>query len=278
MTEKRIIRISPSGLGRIQTCFRASHYNRVLGYEPAGLETYEPFVKGTLIHSSLEAYYRAVIQKEPRSNCVKAAVETIRSESEKTSLSSENKAHLLNTIIEYLAYYANDTYEPVGVEDPFSYELFEDENLVILLEGKIDLRMQRIQGEETVPFIFDHKSRGRDTTPQFLNNQYMAYALATNTPNVVDNQIGLQTSLKSKDKYKRRILTYSPEQLEEFAEIAISWVLLFDASVQRNQFLPNYTHCYQCDFSQVCESSKEFRLEKLERFFVKRSKDYDIFG
>lgn len=275
---QRIIKISPSGLNSIQSCFRQAYYHRILGYDSPTDSTSEPLIKGILIHSILELYYNnKLLNKEAVLNiseCITKAKELLA----QTQLSEETKQHVTTTLVEYFAFYHDDSYIPTHVETPFSYELFENEEVKILLEGKLDLICQREQGNEKIQYIFDHKSRGRDSTPILLQNQYMAYALATGIHNVVDNQIGLQTSLKPKDKYKRRILTYSEDQLNEFADYCIAWVLMFDQSVQSKHFIPNYTSCFQCDFRGVCESKSEFREEKLERFFIKRVKDFDLFS
>ena len=274
----RNIKISPSGLNSIQTCFRYSYFNRVLGYYNPSDDKDIPLTRGSLIHEVLEVYYNNIIaEKSPLIN-IRECIVLAKEKLSVLDWDEETKNQTITTLVEYFGHYQNDSYKPLSVETPFSYELYEDENVKILLEGKIDLIMERDQGEEKIRYVLDHKSRGRDTTPILLQNQYMAYALATGIPNVIDNQIGTQKSLKPMDKFKRRILTYSPEQLEEFAEWAIFWVLTFDAAIQTNHYPPNYSSCHYCSFSPVCESNKEFRQEKLERFFVKRESDFDIFA
>lgn len=273
----RIIKISPSGLNSIQSCFRYSYYHRVLGYDPPGEN--ENFVRGNIIHSMLELYYNNVIAGKVLIENIKESITLLKELLSKTNIDQEDKQAITNSAMEYFGFYANDLYKPLKVETPFSYELYEDENVKILLEGKLDLVTEREQGDgEKLSYVFDHKSRKKDSTPSLLQNQYQAYALATGIPNVVDNQFGLQTSKKPADKFKRRVYSYTKEQLDEFAEWSIYWVLMFDTAIQRNHFPPNYTSCYSCDFAGVCESNKEFRQEKLERFFVKRETDFDIFG
>jgi CRISPR/Cas system-associated exonuclease Cas4 (RecB family) len=275
---RRMIKISPSGLNSIQSCFRYSYFNRVLGYQNPNDNQNEALVKGLLIHEVLEVYYNNIIAgKQPLDNireCIILAKEKLSG----LNWDEEVKNHVITILVEYFGFYQNDAYRPVAVESPFSYELYEDENVRILLEGKIDLIAERDQDGEKVQYVFDHKSRGRTTTPVLLQNQYAAYALATGIPNVVDNEIGTQKSIKPADKFKRRVLSYSPEQLEEFAEWSVFWVLQFDAAVQQNHFPPRFTSCSSCDFLQVCTSDKDFRMEKLERFFVKRDHDFDIFS
>jgi len=275
---QRHIKISPSGLNSIQSCFRQSYYSRVLGYTDPNDSQDEALVRGTIFHTVLEAYYKNIIAgKNPIDN-IRECIILFKEELSKTKFDDDLKSSLTTTLMEYFGHFQNDSYKPIAVETPFSYELYEDENVKILLEGKIDLIMERTQGEEVIKYVLDHKSRGRTTTPSLLQNQFMAYALATGIPNVIDNEIGVQKSLKPQDKFKRRILTYSTEQLDEFAEQAIAWTLMFDQAIQANHYIPNYSSCSYCIFNQVCSSAKEFRQEKLERFFVKRDKDFDIFS
>jgi CRISPR/Cas system-associated exonuclease Cas4 (RecB family) len=275
---RRMIKISPSGLNSIQSCFRYSYFNRVLGYQDPNDNQNEALVKGLLIHEVLEVYYNNILASKPPLDNIRECIILAKEKLSGLNWDDETKNHTITILVEYFGFYQNDAYKPVAVESPFSYELYEDENVRILLEGKIDLIAERMQENDPVRYVFDHKSRGRDTTPVLLQNQYMAYALATGINNVVDNQIGTQKTLKPADKFKRRVLSYSEEQLEEFAEWSIFWVLSFDAAVQQNHFPPRFTSCGNCDFLQVCTSDKDFRMEKLERFFVKRDKDYDIFG
>lgn len=276
--EKRQIKISPSGLNSIQSCFRFSYYSRVLGYQLPEFETSEPILRGSIIHEVLEVYYNNIIASVTLIDNIKQCILLAKEKLNNTKFDDDVKNNTVTTLMEYFGFYQNDLYKPVAVESPFSYELYEDENVRIILEGKIDLIMERDQEGEKVKYVLDHKSRGRTVTPMLLQNQYMAYALATGIPNVIDNEVGTQKSLKPSDKFKRRILSYTQEQLDEFAEWAIFWVLSFDAAIQVDHFPPNFSNCYGCNFVQVCETSKEFREEKLERFFVKRGKDFDIYG
>lgn len=213
--------LDSSQLAEIQTCPLKWYYKYKLNLQLAGLKTTAPD-KGTLIHWMCDDYYT---QLWKGINPTKAANETIQKfidtkQTEKLFL--DDKKHELEKFLwsrfhlYTQRYFSNDFNLPLSSVSPaelgFSKVLYEDDRVLFIVEGRIDL-VCILLGTE---FCFvDHKTQDRESTLYQFKPQFKTYAWATGYRRGIVNYIGLQED-KNGDKSKagtlfRRDLIYFPE-------------------------------------------------------------------
>lgn len=175
---------------------------------------------------------------------------------------------VLETCQQYYDFYKNDHWVPLEVEVVKSKVLYEDDEIAILWKAKLDLTSDTNQGIYPV----DHKTMKarRDTIKP--NNQFMGQCLIMGTQNAIINKVGFQTTLKPEEKFERKIMSYTPEQLFEWqSEILPYYAKLLLMYAETGYFPPNFTNCEskfgKCDFLGVCESNPAMREEELKIHF-----------
>jgi hypothetical protein len=86
--------------------------------------------------------------------------------------------------------------------------------------------------------------------------------------------VGLQTSLKPEEKFKRIPLSYDPVILNDWKQNVTKVIMHHYLACIANDYYPmNFTSCFKfnrkCEYYEVCDSSgQEARLFKLESDFV----------
>lgn len=276
---KRVIKISPSGLNRISSCSRSFHYSTHLGYYLPQKPDY--MVEGEVAHKCLEIFYKATKEGISSPEAIEVAILAARNEIAQSQLTIENGQDMILTLRDYFSYYNSDSHlDILEVEKPFSLVLFEDDELIILLEGKIDLIAVHKRFDKLL--VIDHKTGHRTQYPSMLDNQYASYSLATGSQTVQENRIVWGRPKKTKfdpaTKFHRNDLTYTAEFLEEWRNSAIYWVLKADEEMKQGYHPPNYKSCKFCNYKRVCEwPSEEMRRSKLEAEFIKSEERFDLF-
>lgn len=176
---------------------------------------------------------------------------------------------VLSTCEQYFEFYKNDHWVPLEVEVVKSKILYEDSIMRILWKSKLDLTVDTNQGI----FPLDHKSMKQNRPTSKLNNQFMGQCLIMGTRNVIIDKIGLQKTLKPEEKFLRPLISYSGEQLFEWASETLPYyaLQLIEYSEQ-GYFPPNYSACDgkygACLFHKVCESNPNMREEELRQNFI----------
>ncbi len=278
MTDKKIIKISPSTLNLLQSCSRAAHYSKTLNYSSPRKPDY--LMKGEIAHAALETFYLAVKEGVSHPEARALALEVFKTRLAATELGHDEIADMVLTMIDYFNHWSLDAHlEILEVEKPFSQVIFETEGEVVLLEGKIDLIARHKEHDKIL--VTDHKTGDQNRTPHNSDNQYTAYALVTGSELVMENRIvwgrAKTKAYKPAEKFHRSILNYSPEYLEEWRQDTLYWVLKFEEEIKQDYFPPNRRNCKFCQFKTVCEwSGEENRLKKLEMDFV-QSEKFDLF-
>jgi hypothetical protein len=176
---------------------------------------------------------------------------------------------VLTTCEQYFEFYKNDHWVPLEVEVVKSKVLYEDDNMRILWKAKLDLTVDTNQGI----FPMDHKTMKQRRPTSKLNNQFMGQCLIMGTRNVLIDKIGFQSTLKPEEKFQRSPISYSGEQLFEWASETLPYYALQLIEYSQNEYFPpNYSSCDgkygQCLFHSVCESNPNMREEELRNNFV----------
>lgn len=275
---KQIYVVDSQILNTAADCQRKAHYTFDNNLEPIIKPDY--FEKGDLLHQMLSAYYSMRkhrknwgINKHTHADVVDIAVVIGRKAAVKMSLEVDVVEEVISTFRQYCTYTSNDGWDRVlSTEEVASKILFENDDLIILYQGKIDLTIE-ISNCQLIPV--DHKSSSRRGRPQQLSNQFMGYCWLLGVNNLIVNKIGFQKSLKDVEKFERYTMSYSPDMIEEWREQAIYWIMKYISDSERDFFPPNYTSCDKysgCIYQEVCRKTKELRDYKLVQLFQERPK------
>ena len=224
--------------------------------------------RGTLIHLGCEIYYSALQSGAKYEYAVESALLKMREAFVMESdLDNNEAAHLLDTMEQYFDYWrvADQNIQILGVEEPFMYLLYEDDDMKIYMTGKIDLRISDNK-YENLPY--DHKSFSRSGPVNQLSNQFKNYCNAMKSNYIIVNRIGLQKTLKPHEKFLRVPITYDHLVIESWKTNVIKNIMNYIQCEAENYWPTNETACFafnrQCEYYDVCTSSgeeaKKFKL------------------
>jgi len=243
-------------LDMLQLCEQRFDYrfnqNKVSPEKPKALD------RGSLVHLGTETYYKALKDKKPFDDSVMLMTAAVRLAGTESDLEPDICKRVLEVLHEYVEFWRTEDqrYEILEVEQPFSYVLFEDDEIRIIMIGKIDLL---INDNQYLNMPIDHKSYDRDYPVKRFTNQFCNYSYATKSNYILVNKIGFQTSLKPEQKYKRVPLSYDPLILEDWKQNTIRWARRYVEAVVTNSWPMNLTSCDKfnrtCEYFEVCDSS-----------------------
>jgi len=253
---------------------RKTQYNFVLNYRP--LEKGDSLEKGSLMHDMLEVHYSQQLQKFTSDRWIELMKAGFTPKSDaadagfyfaaKMNLPTEITEEVVYQFREYREYYKHDSWNPLAVEEVGSKLLFENEDLKIIYNFKIDLICE--QGNVIAPF--DHKTSSQTREPSSMSNQFIAYCWGLGLNNIVINKIGFQKTLTPAKRFMRYILTLDNERIREWVNNSIWWLLQYDQHLLNNHFPMNLTSCDKygaCIYRPVCELNPLSRQARLERDF-----------
>jgi hypothetical protein len=230
--------------------------------------------RGTLVHYACETYYQNLKNGIKYQDAVDAALLKMKSAFVlESDLEPHESSQLLDTMEQYFDYWrvADQQFEILGVEEPFMYLLYEDDDMRIYLAGKIDLRI-RDNKYENAPY--DHKSFSRSGPVNSLSNQFKNYCAVTNSNFLFVNRIGLQKTLKPHEKFLRVPVTYDHLIIEAWKKNVIKNIMNYIQCAAEDYWPTNETSCdkfnRRCEYYEVCESSgEESKKFKLLTNFIK---------
>jgi hypothetical protein len=128
--------------------------------------------RGTLVHIACETYYESLKSGAKYDYAVNSALLKLKEAFViESNLDNDEASHIVDTMEEYFDYWrvADQSFEILGVEEPFIYLLHEDDEVRIHLAGKIDLR---IKDNKYNNQPYDHKSFSRSGPVNSLSNQF----------------------------------------------------------------------------------------------------------
>lgn len=278
-TPKVNIILDASKIDLFETCparynFRHNHNKGLsLAYKAKALDM------GSLAHGGLEVYYKMLAEGSDYSTRMNAALMKIRelsSNPEESNSSPEEVETILNAIEQSCDYWRSEdenNLEILAVEQPFAYELFSDDDIRIIISGKIDLLVNfkgigRQQSYEGLPI--DHKTFSRDSMLLRKSNQFINYCNAVGSNYLVVNRIGLQKTVKAEEKFKRLPLSYDPVYIQDWKNNLIKMIMQeYLSCIAENYWPEKPTSCNKfnrlCEYYKICDSSgqdsKDFKLE-----------------
>ena len=282
---QKILSVDSQILNSIQSCARKTQYSFIQNLRP--VEKPAAMEKGALMHSMLEVFYslklgtiRGKTWDELLSAGVKpgkpidTAIEAGFYFATKMDIPVEVCEEVIFQFREYCDHYKFDAWNPLSVEDVGSKILFENEDIRLVYNFKIDLIAEK--GHIVAPF--DHKTSSQNKAPSSMSNQFIGYAWALNTNTVVVNKIGFQKTLSPGQRFQRHILTIDDDRIREWKSNSIFWLLRLYEHITDNSWPMNLTSCDKygsCIYREVCESSPLSRERKLEQLF-ERGEAWDV--
>jgi len=243
---------------------------------------------GSLAHAGLEVYFNGLkegLHFNDRMQTCLMKIREISSDPEQSNSNPEEISILLRAIEESCDYWRSEDencIEVLSVETPFLYVLYEDENIRILLSGKIDLLCNfrpigRGASYERLPM--DHKTFSRESMLLRKSNQFINYCNAVESNYLVVNRIGLQNPdvknpIPAEKKFLRLPLSYDPVYLQDWKDNLTKMILNEYLTCVAEGYWPEKpTSCNKfnrlCEYYRICDSSgQDVKDSKLESDYV----------
>jgi hypothetical protein len=263
--EKRILALDSQILDAIQKCSFYTFLNFVKNYRTN--EKIAPLERGDLGHTILEVYYKLLKRGFNWDDAVEQATIKGREHYQTLSLDLDVCEWVIKTFHEYARYYKDDGIKILGVEESFSFVIYEDEELIIVYEGKIDLQAEfPVLGVS----IMDHKWRAMKADYNPLDNQLIGYSIATNQNFIYINEVGLQKSYAAEKKFRRVTINIGDGVKARWLKNTIQWAKILDYNLQNNIWPQSHlktaplgiTQCAKCQFNRICNSENDEEMAR----------------
>jgi hypothetical protein len=276
---KRIFVLDSQRLDAIQSCAYLYHTKFVSNLVPVNTPLY--LERGGLIHEMLCTYYKLKKYRHrwqqnhtTHADIVQICVNVGRYKANKLKMDISEVEETIYIFMQYTDHWENDSWNDIAaVEQVGSKILYEDDNLIILYEVKIDLIIS-LQGK-LIPI--DHKSSSSRREPNHLSNQFKGYCWFLESNNIIQNEIGFQKTVKPVDKFRRHVISFASSIIEEWVTNTIFWVNL-QIGMNDNGISPrNYTSCDKysgCELKHICMADPgEYREFKIRELLTERKWD-----
>lgn len=305
--EKYTLTMDASALKMFQTCelMWAYAYREHIKLSSTQVATKASALdKGTLVHLVLEAFYKAKL-KYPAEDGYQHGQRALDAFFKhklvtETYFTNEEIQFIKNRFVNYVAFWRDRDLVPVkkgdavGVELGFSKVLYEDDNVLFVTEGKIDIINSL--GHDVIGFC-DHKSQERVNHLYYFRPQMLTYAWATGLNHAMINYFGLQKDFKD-HTFRRESFEIPNWMIKRWEQkmLRIYWYIysrdmslfkLKDPSMETIEYIPeaneikfnrNESSCSgafdssPCQYRYLCETGsdemrnniKQFKYEKVE--------------
>jgi hypothetical protein len=273
--EKLIVKADSQILNSIDLCAQRYEMEHVQNFRV--LKKAPALEKGGIMHDMVAHYYRnRMIDRHithahiVTSECIEIGREALA----RTSINIEEfEKEDIVTFRNYILAKQFDGWIIRFVERPFSKILYDSDDLMIIIEGIVDLGIERPKEGHAV---VDHKTESRKSHPFILSNQFQLYNWAFGE-DVIINKIGYQTSLDDKERFRRYTLTWSEALIEEWKVDTIRAIRRAIGWHKEGVFERNRTSCDKysgCIFKRVCAAEPQVRSHILAAYF-KKDKPWD---
>lgn len=277
--EKTIVKVDSQIINSMNLCAERYRLEFVDNWRPAN----KPMAleRGSIMHHMV-AYYYAQKQKgrtdpDHHNEVVQECIKLARmGAAESYHITPEELENDIRVFQEYVLHWQYDGWEILDIEQPFTKLLFDSDELQILYEGIIDLR---IRDPKIGQCIVDNKTESRKSNPFILSNQFQGYEWAFNCP-VIINKIGYQTSLEPHEKFRRILHDTGKPAIDEWVKDTVDQVREAIRWHSTGTFRKNRTSCDKysgCIFQKVCKVPEEVRDFKLQAYFY-RDKPWDVYS
>ena len=258
-------------LNTVQSCGLKAYYAFHKNLKP--LETPSYFDKGDLMHKMMQTY-RLLRKHRPnwsKEKILEFCIKKGRRYYIKLDLAVEDCEEVVQYFFSYVQKYHGDGWQFITIEKPFIKELYRNDDIAIFYQGKPDCSAKVPNFEPLV--VSDLKTGSRDTQPSILSNQFMGYAWALGTQVVVIDKINFYKKIDNDKSFKRYVLNYPQDLIEEWKEGAIYWALTYKSYIESEYYPPNLTSCDKyggCVFAKasggkpgICETERAAREFKI---------------
>lgn len=232
---------------------------------------------GDLLHTTFKVFYTLRIRRPDLTykRTIELALAYGLEHAKTLEQIQEDSDEILYHAREYFIFTEGEMWVPKYVEQPFARVIYEseEENLQLVYEGIVDLIVDSEYGELGV----DHKksSRRLNFNGLLLANQFKGYTrcLGFVGNRFVVNEVGTQKSLTCKERFKRHLLEYPQEILDEWLTTTIYYGQMLAFYLENDTWPQNFTSCkstpdgqYQidCQYQPACIApvgeQREFEL------------------
>ena len=265
---QRILIIDSQELSTVQDCPWKYFLKFNKQFRKSGI-TPEPLERGSLGHIILETYYNCLKVNTPFETALEQAVNVGREAYIEMDLDVDICEWTIKSFYQYAHRWRYDGIKVIEVEQASMFPLYEDDELKVFYSTKIDLLAEfPLTGIGPV----DHKFRGQKAEYHKLDNQFIGYAVATNSDVVYINEIGLQESPKytPEIKFRRIPLSYDSGIKERWIKNTIWWAKQIDWFTQNETFpqchntagRQGITKCAMCEYNIICSSSTQQEMNR----------------
>lgn len=277
---KQVIALDASKIRSVLTCeeqFKL-HYVENLRKTNLYLDTKHRYAdKGTLVHELLAIFYtlRALQPKVDRWKHSRVTWNLFKKNKliEKAGFDKEFEQLVYERFMQYMAQHSLWDFVPlvkngvVGVETPFAVRLYEDDDKIFILEGRIDLLGYDSRGNG----FCDHKTQERIGNLYERKIQFLCYALASTFNHGTINYFGLAKDYKAGMTLRRKLLYIPQDHIDWWKDYLITQVYprMYDLSYGIKKFARNPNACagdfekFQCPYTMICESFKDKERQEL---------------
>lgn len=282
--ERKILRVTSHYISWFQSC---NLYFDRLANQGYIIPPSDNIMKGTLVHAALAAYYNSKSEDplERIREGVKAINDTVLSgrefegRVEHISLSEEDIGLVQNSFLQYCGHYKDRdaNLDVIGTEVKLSKVLFENDKIVIVYDGTIDL-LERRQGL-VVPW--DHKSESGKYPISALTTQFVGYCFLTDSNMLIRNAIGLQKSKKAEEKFYRDMFNYPQAFIEKWKHDLIEECFGILYAYETGKWPMRTSSCekssvnwFGCPFKDICLGDPDDWERSLNASFKKTEELY----
>lgn len=250
--------IDATMLDTFQSC--EAKFNYRFNLNKTTITKAKPLDRGTLVHNSLEAYFKHLAKDANWPAAIDALKMGLLASTHDTDLEADDINRIYEVLIETCERWKwrDLRFEILAVEEPFAYTLFEDDTIKVIMIGKIDLL---VNYENYTNLPVDHKSYERTFPLRRRTNQFCNYSFATGSNYLFVNRIGFQKSLKPEEKHVFFPLSYDPVFHTQWRNNVIHWARRYVECTATNIWPMNDTSCDKygriCEYNDVCDTSGE---------------------
>ncbi len=232
--------------------------------------------KGGIMADALDAYYKGIIAGNKYADNVLAGYNIITAnkyEDTKSETALEQYTSLVKTYAEYCTYYRDEEIIPVASETGFSVQIHEDDDLIIIYEGKPDLTFRYHDSFQVLPM--DHKTESARNELHGFSNQFLGYGYALKAPKLIVNYVGFQAKKAPSEKFLRSTHFYPPAALEDW-RYNVVWNVKQLVEFKESGYYPKRrasceTKYGRCSFTRLCDTSIPWIQDiRRENFFRPR--------
>lgn len=272
--EKKFYWIDATVLNSIELCGQLTQYNHRLNLRLPNPD--EIMENGSFIHDLLQLHYLLMRDGSRKYNqIIEEVADYGRKSRQQYALAPEAADFCVNNYISYAGFYAQDGWNPLEIEATFSKVFYENEEMVIVATGVIDLITEVKDRFTFTNAVVDHKSYYRWKQPIQLNNQLMMYSWATEIRRVIFNKVGFQASYTGKNldkRYRRVQFLFTQNNIDVWERHSIYWAKE-GIKYENSGFWPrNYTSCDKfrgCRYVDLCNSNEDIVEFKMKAQFIK---------